>query len=47
MHCSLDEFEVGDMYHRIMRCPTWRKSRVQLIGKVNCLIDVPNLSIMR
>ena len=42
MHCYLGEVE--DVYHWMMRCPDWRENRAQLIGKVNCLIDVPSFT---
>ena len=42
VHCSLGEVE--DVYHWIMRCTAWRESSTQLIGKVNCLIDVYNFT---
>ena len=38
MYCALGEVE--DVYHWMMRCPTWRESRAKLIEKVKCLIDV-------
>ena len=42
MYCSLGEVE--DVYHWMMRCTAWTESRTLLIEKVNCMIDVPNMT---
>ena len=33
-----------DVYHWMMRCTAWTESRTLLIEKVNCMIDVPNMT---
>ena len=42
MLCSLGEGK--HVYHWMMRCTAWTESRTLLIEKVNCMIDVPNLT---
>ena len=42
MHCLLGEVKDVREYHWMMRFTAWSEGKAQLIGKVNCLIDVPN-----
>ena len=42
IHCSWGE--VKYVNHWMMRCTAWTESRTLQIEKVNCMIDVPNLT---